>query len=130
MSEATILIIEDDADVCESLGDVIEMKGCYTTQKALTAQGALAKASEKFFNVIVQDLTLPDMDGIELLRQLKKLYQATEVIILTGQTSLEKAEEAMREGAFDYLVKPSRPEKLMGAIEKALAKQGVLPGEV
>lgn len=129
MSKTTILVVDDDEAVCETLGDVVEMKGGYIAQRALTAQEALARASEHFFNVVLLDLTLPDMDGIELLRRLKKLHQATEVIILTGHTSLVKAEEAMQEGAFDYLVKPSRLDKLMGAVEKALAKQGVLPDE-
>ena len=123
MNKVSILIIDDDDAVCESLGDVVELKSGYSTGTARTAQEALDKARKQFFNVVLLDLTLSDMGGMELLRRLKRLHQATEVIILTGHTSLEMASEAVGEGAFAYLVKPSSLEDLMGAIEGALEKQ-------
>lgn len=123
MNKVSILIIDDDDAVCESLSDVVELKSGYSTGTARTAREALDKARGQFFNVALLDLTLPDMDGMELLRRLKELHQATEVIILTGHTSLEMASETVGEGAFAYLVKPSSPEELMGAIEGALEKQ-------
>lgn len=123
MNKVSILIVDDDDAVCEALSDVVELRGGYSTDTAGTAREALDKAREQFFNVALLDMTLPDMEGMELLRQLKELHQATEVIILTGHTSVEMAEEAVREGAFAYLVKPSSPDELMGAIEGALEKQ-------
>lgn len=123
MNEVSILIVDDDDAVCEALSDVVELRGGYSTDTAGTAREALDKAREQFFNVALLDLTLPDMEGMELLRRLKELHQATEVIILTGHTSVEMAEEAVREGAFAYLDKPSSPDELMGAIEGALEKQ-------
>ena len=129
MDKVSILIADDDDAICEALSDVVELKSDYSTGTARTAREALDKAREQFFNVALLDLTLPDMDGMELLRQLKELHQATEIIILTGHTSLEMASEAVGEGAFAYLIKPSSPGELMGAIEGALEKQKMLRGE-
>jgi len=123
MNKVSILIVDDDDAVCEALSDVVELRGGYSADTAGTAREALDKAKEQFFNVALLDMTLPDMEGMEPLRQLKELHQATEVIILTGHTSVEMAEEAVREGAFAYLVKPPSLDELMGAIEGALEKQ-------
>ncbi|MBM4462810.1 MAG: response regulator [Chloroflexi bacterium] len=122
MNEVNILIVDDDAILCEALSDVVEMKGGYSTERAGTAREALRKAGERFFNVALLDLTLPDMEGIDLLRQLRQLHEAMQIIILTGHTSLEKAAEAVRQGAFACLIKPSSSEEIMGAIQRALAK--------
>jgi DNA-binding NtrC family response regulator len=122
MNEINILIVDDDHILGETLSDVVEIKGGYSTERAGTAREALRKAREKFFHVALLDLTLPDMEGTDLLRQLKQLHAAMQVIVLTGQTSLEKAEETVRQGAFAYLIKPSSSEEIMGAIQRALAK--------
>ncbi|MFC1999277.1 response regulator [Chloroflexota bacterium] len=128
-NEVIVLIVDDDKATCEALSNVVERKGGYSTDVAGTAREALDIAVHKFFNIILLDLTLPDMDGLELLRRLKELHQSTEVIILSGYTSVNKEAEAVRAEAFAYLVKPSSPKELMGAIERALEKQGELPTE-
>jgi len=128
-NEVIVLIVDDDKATCEALSNVVELKGGYSTDVAGTAREALDIAGHKFFNIILLDLTLPDMDGLQLLRRLKELHQSTEVIILSGYISVEKEAEAVRAGAFAYLVKPSSPKELMGAIERALEKQGELPTE-
>ena len=126
MHEVNILIVDDDDILCEALSDLVELRGGYSADRAGTAQEALRKARGKFFNVALLDLTLPDMEGMDLLRQLKELHGATETIVLTGHSSSEKAEEAVRQGAFAYLIKPSSLEEIMGAIQRALAKQQML----
>ena len=129
MGRVSVLIVDDDSSICEALSDVLELKGGYATDTAETAQAALGKAREKSFNVALLDLTLPDMQGVELLRQLKRLHPKMELIVLSGQTSVEKAEEAVREGAFACLVKPSSPSEVMTAIEGALERQQTLLGK-
>jgi DNA-binding NtrC family response regulator len=126
MHEVNILIVDDDDILCEALSDLVELRGGYSTDRAGTAKEALRKARGKFFNVALLDLMLPDMKGMDLLRQLKELHGATEIIFLTGHSSLEKAEETVHQGAFAYLIKPSSLEEIMGAIQRALAKQQML----
>ena len=128
-NEVIVLIVDDDKAICEALSNVVERKGGYSTDVAGTDREALDIAGNKFVDIILLDLTLPDMDGLKLLRRLKELHQSTEVIILSGYTSVKKEAEAVRAGDFAYLVKPSSPKELMGAIERALEKQGKLPAE-
>jgi len=126
MNIASILVVDDDDAVRMALTDVVELKSQYRTDQAATGQEALDKLGKKSFDVVLLDLTLPDIDGMDLLCRLKESRYLAEVIILTGLTSLEKAEEAVAKGAFAYLVKPSSPQILMATIEKALQKRGTL----
>ena len=87
-----------------------------------TGQEALDRAKDKFFNVVLLDRTLPDMEGLKLLRQLKKMHLVTQGIILTGHASEETAAGALGKGAFAYLVKPSSADDIMSTIERALRK--------
>ncbi len=124
MKTADILVVDDDEAVRMALTDVVELKSQYRTDQASTGQEALDKLGKKPFDIVLLDLTLPDMDGMTLLSKLKESRYTAEVIILTGLTSLEKAEEAVAMGAFAYLVKPSSPQVLMDTIYKALQKRG------
>ena len=120
--EANILIVEDDEILRQILCDLLELKRGYHVDMAGTGQEALDKAKERFFNVVLLDLTLPDMEGLDLLRQLKKIHPATQGVILTGHDSEEIAADALGKGAFAYLVKPSSADDIMSTVERALSK--------
>ena len=103
--EASILIVEDDEILRQILCNLLELKKGYHVSMTGTAQEALDRVKEKFFNVVLLDRTLPDMEGLELLQQFKKMHPATQGIILTGHASAETAASGVDEDAFAYLIK-------------------------
>jgi len=118
-----VLIVDDEQDFMDTLMNRlkkrgIDVAGCSSGEKALE----LMKA--KIFDVVILDIKMPGgMDGIETLREIKKLRPETEVLLLTGHGSVETSVEGMKEGAFDYLLKPVKLEKLLEKIAKALDKK-------
>ncbi len=121
-SRASILIVEDDTEILETLSTLLQQKG-YTTDIAKTGKEAMQKAKDKFFNVALLDIRLPDMEGTKLLTTMNKNLPEMVKIMITGYPSMENAVEALNLGADAYIVKPLKPEKLLAVIEQKLAEQ-------
>jgi response regulator RpfG family c-di-GMP phosphodiesterase len=119
---STILVIDDDPNVCESLSDILRIKG-YDVASAESGAAGIAEALRVSASVVLIDLKLPDMSGIEVMEKIKAAAPLTEVIILTGHASLKTAVEAINKGAFSYLLKPYDVEKLLRHIQRALDRQ-------
>lgn len=117
-----ILIVEDDERLGKTLSDVLEVKG-YAPIAVLTGKEGVAAAKEEDIPLAVLDLKLPDISGIEVLKEIKKNSPRTEAIILTAFTSLETATEAVNLGAFSYLQKPYDMERLILDIRRALERR-------
>lgn len=119
-----VLIVDDEQDLRENLLEWLTLSG-YDATGAEHAQAALALARREHFDVVVTDLKMPGMNGIDLLRLYKEISPATEVIVLTGYASLEVAIRALKHGrAFDFLQKPLADlDALNVVIEQALAKR-------
>jgi two-component system NtrC family response regulator len=115
-----ILIIDDDMAVNELLGDVVARMG-HDACSAVNAQQGLAMAEKDPFDLILLDVGLPDGDGLKILPRIRETAQAPEVIIITGNGNPDAAEMAIKNGAWDYLVKPSSVDNIMLAIQRALA---------
>ena len=131
-----ILIIDDDMDMCNLLSRFLNRKG-FETDTAFTGNKGLAKFREKKFDVVLSDFRLGDMDGREVLTELKKINPAAVVIIITGYSDIKMAVDVMRQGAFDYITKPLIPEEVVSVINRGLSEQlaasvkpGVLAGSV
>jgi len=118
----SILIVDDDESILKSLALILEEKG-YETETALTGQEALEKARERFFNLAFLDIRLSDMEGVELLAPLKKMYPNMVVIIVTGYASLETAVRALNEGAAAYITKPLNMDEVLVTVRECLEKQ-------
>ncbi len=114
-----VLIIEDDLNTREGLKTFLEEEGYRITAVEKGEEG-IELVKEKSFPVVVTDLKLPGMDGIEVLREVHKISPNTEVIILTAYGTVENAVEAMKEGAYHYLTKPINLEEFILVIKKAL----------
>jgi diguanylate cyclase (GGDEF)-like protein len=118
-----ILLADDDAKMLSLLQEYLEQEG-FTVQGAEDGNQALALFQQGVFPVAVLDLVMPGLTGLELLSRFKEFSPDTEVIILTGQADLESAIEAMRRGAYDYLIKPViHLENLRAVISRALERQ-------
>jgi two-component system cell cycle sensor histidine kinase/response regulator CckA len=115
-----VLVVDDDAQMLRTITDILRLNG-YTIASAPTGQGALDLANnfETPAAVALVDLSLPDIDGIELVSRLRQISDLTEVVILTGNASVDSAVRAMREKSYDYLIKPVAPDHLLATLGRA-----------
>ncbi len=105
MTAKKILVVDDEPDFCEVLRDFLGSKG-YEVAIALSGEEALPAYMQEKPDVVVLDIQMPGMDGLETLRELKALDQGANVIMVTVIEDDEIAKRAMAEGAFDYITKP------------------------
>ena len=117
-----ILIVEDDPRLGKTLSDILKAKD-YSPLAVLTGKEGAAAAKKDDFSLALIDLKLPHIQGIEVLKEIKKNSPRTEVIILTAYASLDTAMEAVNRGAFSYLEKPYDMERLLLDIRRALERQ-------
>jgi len=122
MENKKILVVDDDANIRKTLTDILTFKG-YKICSCKNGTGCLEVIKQVPVNIAVIDLGLPDMPGLVLLDKIKEINPSTEVIILTGNASLDTAIDATNKGAFSYLLKPFEIDQLMLHIKRALEKQ-------
>src|ERR1700723_1269073 len=111
------VIVDDEQSIrrlCMTVGQGLG----FDCAEAETAEAALESVEAMLPDIIVTDLKLPNLTGAELLRKIKKQLPRTEVAIMTGHGSIESAVEAMRQGAYDYIEKPFRVEKLRQLLQR------------
>jgi DNA-binding NtrC family response regulator len=122
--KVSILIVDDDEEALETLSDILQEKG-FHSETAKTGKEALAKTEERFFNVVLLDIKLPDITGIEVLQALAEKHLSTMTIMMTGCATVQNAVDANNMGASAYIMKPIDPEKLIRAIKECLKKQEI-----
>ncbi len=125
-----ILVMEDELSVAKGLEMVLAEEG-YAVDLAMTGRDALDSFDQKSFDLLVADLRLPDINGLEVIRKVKEKWPGTAVVVITGYASVDTAVDAMRLGTFDYLPKPFTEDEIKTAIDGALqGKQSVPSSEV
>jgi DNA-binding NtrC family response regulator len=122
--ETIILIVDDDPGILEAMSTILESDYHVLTANNGTAAWKLLQDEE--IAVAVVDLTLPDRDGLQLLRDLRQQNLPSEFIIVTGHGTIDTAVQAMRDGAYDYLTKPVDATRLRLVIEKAVERYGLV----
>ncbi len=120
-SRPVILVVDDDLGARESLGIILEDE--YEVLKAESGERALEILSEQAVNVVLLDVKMPGLDGIETLKRIKEKDESVEVIMVSGLNILKKAVDAIKLGAYDYILKPFDPEEILTAVERALERQ-------
>jgi len=118
-SKAIIHIVDDEPIIHEILGQLLTSEG-YEVELSSTGKEALEKQSDDSFDLILLDLLMPEMDGIEVLKSLKKIDPQALIIIITAYASVESAIAAMKMGAYDYIQKPFKHDELLLTIKRAL----------
>ncbi|MDY6863140.1 MAG: response regulator [Thermodesulfobacteriota bacterium] len=113
-----VLLVDDEKDFIETLSQRLLVRDLEVLT-ALNGDEALTKVKESDFDVVVLDVLMPGKDGIETLKEIKKLSPLSQVIMLTGNATVETAIEGMKQGAYDYLIKPTETEDLVEKIKKA-----------
>ncbi len=117
-----VLIVDDEKEFTETLSDRLTMRD-YDTTVSFSGEDAIDKVKGYNFDVVILDVSMPGMSGIEVLSEIKKIKPLTEVIMLTGHATVETAIEGMKLGAHDYLLKPCETGDLVSKIDKAHSKK-------
>ena len=114
-----ILIAEDETDLARATRMILQFSG-YDVEETHNGKEALEKAKEEAYDVIILDIMMPEMDGIEALKEIRKLNINTPVILLTAKAQIEDKVEGLDSGANDYLTKPFNKEELLARIRAQL----------
>ena len=119
----SILIVDDEEDFVETMVDRLK-KRTIDAVGALSGEKALELLGQREFDVVILDIKMPGgMDGLETLKEIKRIQPLSEVILLTGHASVESSIEGMRLGAFDYVLKPIKLEELFPKVAQAFEKK-------
>jgi DNA-binding NtrC family response regulator len=115
-----VLVVDDDAQMLRTITDILKLHG-FAPMGAATGLEALdlARKLGVLPAIALVDLNLPDMDGIELVGRLRQVSALTEVVILTGNATVDSAVRALREESYDYLIKPVQPDHLLATLGRA-----------
>lgn len=124
MSAVRVLVVDDEMRVCNSCMKTLKSEG-YTVDYALNGEEALEKVADGNFDLVVTDLKMPKVDGMQLLRRVKEKWPDVNVVMITGYGTIRSAVEAIKLGAFDYLSKPFTSEELAGVAARALGRTAV-----
>ncbi len=117
-----VLLVDDEKDFLEVMAERMATRGIEVSTASSAAE-AVSLAEKESFDAIIVDLMMPEMDGLEALKLLKKEKPESQVILLTGHATLEKGIEAMKLGAVDFLEKPADINELTNKIKKAHARR-------
>lgn len=118
---ADILVVDDDDVIRDTLCELLSQE--YSCQTAETAEEALAKLEAQPFDVVLTDISMPGLSGMELLNKVLQLYPGTSVIMISGLSDEEQAQSLISQGAFDYLLKPFRLEVVEDSVKRAIEQQ-------
>jgi len=125
MDPITVLIVDDEQSILESLSRIFAKEG-YTVATASDARGGLDQLRRRPVNVLVTDLVMPGMNGVDLLKAAKAIAPETEVVMMTAYGTVENAVEAMKQGAYDFVTKPLKRAHIVGVVRRALEKQSLV----
>jgi len=117
-----VMVVDDEADIVNLMSETLELWG-YHPITAMDGEEAFEKFQKNAVDLVITDLKLPKMNGVKLLDKLKNFENTTEVILFTGYPEITSAIDAMKKGAFDYLVKPVDLVELKLKVERALEKK-------
>ena len=123
MAEYRVLLVDDEEEFVSALSERLELRGI-EVDSALNGEDALAIMVEKVFEVVILDVMMPGLGGLEVLKQIKSAYPNTQVILLTGHGATKEGIEGMRLGAFDYLIKPVDIEEMLEKMKEAARTVG------
>ena len=122
MSSGRLLVVDDEPSVAITMGAILEMDG-YDVTISTSGADALAKLHGSVYDLVLTDLRLDDTDGLTIISEVCRLQPDTVSIILTGYASLESAIKALREGAYDYLIKPCDVDELRAVVARAIERR-------
>jgi len=122
---SNILIIDDEKAIRKTLGEILSYEG-YKIEEAMDGEEGLKKFKEKPFDVVLCDIKMPKIDGIEFLEKAREINTDITIIMISGHGNIETAVEAVKKGAFDYISKPPDLNRLLITIRNAMDKTSLV----
>jgi putative nucleotidyltransferase with HDIG domain len=122
--KSRILIVDDEHEITEILSDLLSIE--HDCQKVGSAEDALARLADSHFQLVISDITMPGMSGLEMLPFVKSISPNTVVVMISGMQTVESAIGALRLGAFDYLMKPFDLRQVEAVVKRALEHYGLI----
>ncbi len=119
---AKVLVVDDEAPVCRSVTKILAKENCQV-DSALSAEEALKKMEAEQYDVVITDLMMPKISGMELLKIIREKHPEISVIMITGYATIKTSVQAMKLGAFDYIPKPFTPEELRSVTARAIRRK-------
>lgn len=129
MGKIQLLIVDDEERFLNTTKTLLEKRGVATCT-ALSGADALKIVNEQPLDVVILDVKMPGMDGVEVLSKIKHRYPLIEVIMLTGHASVESAVEGLKMGAFDYVMKPCDIPELLAKVKQAYEKKQAVEDKI
>jgi DNA-binding response OmpR family regulator len=120
-----VLVVDDDEVISQNLKRLLEKAG-YLSDTAYSGEEALKKINANYYDLALIDLLLPDMDGLQLLMEVKRISPITAIIIITAFGTIPNAVEAIKRGAADYITKPFRIDELLSTIKKVIEERKII----
>jgi DNA-binding NtrC family response regulator len=120
MSASDILVVDDEVSLLILLERILLERTPYSVKTTASPLEALQELETNDYRLVITDLKMPDVDGLDLLQRVKQLDKGTEVVIITAYGSVETAAEAIKSGAYDYITKPFRKEQILLVVERAI----------
>ncbi len=120
-NKISILILDDEPIVSKRLKPSLEKKG-YLVETFTESDAALKRVKDMKFDIVITDLKMEGLSGMEFLTEVKKLYPDTEVIVITGFATMDTAKESFQKGIFDFLAKPFKLGEITAVIQRAEEK--------
>jgi DNA-binding NtrC family response regulator len=114
-----ILVVDDESTICDSVKKILSRKG-YDVENTLNATDAIEKMKKVKYDILITDLMMPNVSGMELIELVKKYYPEIDVLVITGYATIETAVKATKLGVLDYIQKPFTPTELTDRIQKAV----------
>ena len=119
---ARVLLVDDDSDVRHAIAQTLTLQGAEVEPYA-SAEAALAAVDAEFDGVIVTDLRMPGMDGLQLFSRVRAVDTDIPVILITGHGDVDSAVQALHDGAYDFLTKPFSGDRLWHSVQRAIEKR-------
>jgi DNA-binding NtrC family response regulator len=123
MSAASVLLVDDERDFVSAMTKRLTKRDLEVSNAFDGLEALEALSKDDRIEVVILDVKMPGMSGVETLREIKRRYPLVEVIMLTGYATIETAIEGMKLGAYDYLIKPCEMDELLGKVGEALEKR-------
>jgi DNA-binding response OmpR family regulator len=118
MAQMRVLLVDDEEELVSTLGERFSLRGI-EANAVMTGVDALNLIQEKDFDVVILDIKMPGMDGLQVLKKMREIRPGVKLILLTGRGSENECEKGLKEGACAYLVKPIKIEDLIKKMEEA-----------
>jgi len=125
MPETRVLIVDDEEEFATTLAERMQNRGLHANA-VFSGEAAVELVKSQSYDAIVLDLAMPGMDGIQTLKEMLTVNPDLQIIVLTGQATVAKGVEAVKEGAFEFLEKPVRLDDLVGKIDTAKSRSSAL----